>query len=147
MSRGPRRSRAASPAPQKRSTASAEPTRARRHKGSLLRRSTWIIAPVILVILTTGALAFLAPTRTLLDQRKTAATAEQRLAELERANDDAQAQVDALQTDTEIERLAREQYGYAKAGEEVYHLLPEAKDPVRVPDTWPFEGLGSSLAR
>jgi cell division protein FtsB len=83
----------------------------------------------------------------LLDQRKTAATAEQRLAELDQANNEAQAQVDALQTDAEIERLARENYGYAKAGEEVYHLLPEAKDPVRVPDTWPFEGLGSSLAR
>jgi hypothetical protein len=52
-----------------------------------------------------------------------------------------------LQTDAEIERLAREQYGYAKAGEEVYHLLPEARDPVRVPDSWPFEGLGSSLVR
>ena len=100
-----------------------------------------------MVILTCGVLAFLAPTRTLLDQRKTAATAEQRLAELDQANADAQAQVDALQTDAEIERLAREQYGYAKAGEEVYHLLPEARDPVRVPDTWPFEGLGSSLAR
>ena len=78
---------------------------------------------------------------------KQLATAEQRLAELDQANSDAQAQVEALQTDAEIERLAREQYGYAKAGEEVYHLLPEARDPVRVPDTWPFEGLGSSLAR
>jgi len=148
MARVPRPSRAASAAPRKRSSASVatEPKHARR-KRSLLRRSTWFITPVILVILTFGALAFLAPTRTLLDQRKTAATAEQRLAELDQANNEAQAQVDALQTDAEIERLARENYGYAKAGEEVYHLLPEAKDPVRVPDTWPFEGLGSSLAR
>lgn len=148
MAHAPRRPRAASAAPRKRSSAPAtsEPKHAR-PKQSLLRRSTWFIAPVILVILTFGALAFLAPTRTLLDQRKTAATAEQRLAELDQANNEAQAQVDALQTDAEIERLAREQYGYAKAGEEVYHLLPEAKDPVRVPDTWPFEGLGSSLAR
>ena len=149
MARSPRRSRAVPPAPRTRSDASANasgPKHARSQR-SLLRRSTWIITPAILVILTCGVLAFLAPTRTLLDQRKTAATAEQRLAELDQANADAQAQVDALQTDAEIERLAREQYGYAKAGEEVYHLLPEARDPVRVPDTWPFEGLGSSLAR
>jgi len=148
VTRASRRSRAQAPAPRRRSDASSEsgPKHARA-KRSLLRRSTWVITPVVLVILTFGALAFLAPTRTLLDQRKTAASAEQRLAELDQANDDAQAQVDALQTDAEIERLAREQYGYAKAGEEVYHLLPEAKDPVRVPDTWPFEGLGSSLAR
>ena len=69
------------------------------------------------------------------------------MASLDQANAEAQAQADALQTDAEIERLAREQYGYAKAGEEVYHLLPEARDPVRVPDSWPFEGLGSSLVR
>jgi len=43
--------------------------------------------------------------------------------------------------------IRRMLYGYAKAGEEVYHLLPEAQDPVRVPDAWPFEGLGSSLTR
>lgn len=148
MARVPRRTRAVSAAPRTGSSAPA-PSGPKhvRPKRSLLRRSTWFIAPVILVVLTFGALAFLAPTRTLLDQRKTAATAEQRLAELDQANNEAQAQVDALQTDAEIERLAREQYGYAKAGEEVYHLLPEAKDPVRVPDTWPFEGLGSSLAR
>ena len=144
-----RRPRAKSSAPRKRSDAPEKASGPKHAKGkrSLLARSTWIITPVILVILTFGVFAFLAPTRTLLDQRKTAATAEQRLAELDQANADAQAQVDALQTDAEIERLAREQYGYAKAGEEVYHLLPEARDPVRVPDTWPFEGLGSTLAR
>lgn len=149
MERPTRRSRAGSTAPRKRSDAPAKTSGPKHAKPqrSLLRRSTLIITPVILVILTFGALAFLAPTRTFLDQRKAAATAEQRLAELDQANSDAQAQVEALQTDAEIERLAREQYGYAKAGEEVYHLLPEARDPVRVPDTWPFEGLGSSLAR
>jgi cell division protein FtsB len=112
-----------------------------------MARSTLIVTPVILVILTVAAVAFLAPTRTLLDQRLTAAASEQRLAVLDQANTEAQAEADALKTDAEIERIAREQYGYAKAGEEVYHLLPEARDPVRVPDAWPFEGLGSSLVR
>ena len=46
-----------------------------------------------------------------------------------------------------LEKLAREDYGYAKAGEEVYRVLPPARDPVRVPDAWPFNGLGTSLAR
>jgi len=149
MARISRRSRAESSAPRARSDASAKSSGPKHAKPqrSWMARSTLIVTPVILVILTIAAVAFLAPTRTLLDQRRTAATAEQRLAELEQANADAQAQADALKTDAEIERIAREQYGYAKAGEEVYHLLPEAKDPVRVPDTWPFEGLGSSLAR
>lgn len=149
MALRPRRSRAESSAPRKRSDAPARSSGPKHAKPqrSWLARSTWIVTPVILVILTVAVVAFLAPTRTLLDQRRTASTAEQRLAEIDQANADAQAQADALKTDAEIERLAREQYGYAKAGEEVYHLLPEAEDPVRVPDSWPFEGLGSSLAR
>lgn len=147
MARRPRRSRGENSAAHTRATPRATGPKHVRERPSLLRRSTFIVTPVILVILTGTVVAFLAPTRTLLDQRRTAAAAEQRLADLDQANAEAQAQADALQTDAEIERLAREQYGYAKAGEEVYHLLPEARDPVRVPDTWPFEGLGSSLAR
>ena len=149
MARLPRRSRAVSSAPRKRSDAPAKSSGPKHAKPqrSLLARSTWVVTPVILVILTVAVVAFLAPTRTLLDQRRTAATVEQRLAEIDQANADAQAQADALKTDAEIERIAREQYGYAKAGEEVYHLLPEAQDPVRVPDAWPFVGLGSSLTR
>lgn len=105
-----------------------------------------MLTPVILVVLTVGALVLGAfPTRTWLEQRRTASTAEHRLSDLQAANDEAQAQADALRTDAEIERIAREQYGYAKAGEEVYHLLPQARDPVRVPDAWPFTGLGSTL--
>lgn len=104
--------------------------------------------PAVLVVLTVAALLLYAfPTRTYLDQRRVASISEQRLAELEAANADAQAEVDALQSDAEIERIAREQYGYAKAGEEVYHVLPPARDPVRVPDAWPFNGLGTTLER
>ncbi len=149
MDRLPRRSRAESSAPRKRSDAPAKSSGPKHAKvqRSWMARSTWIVTPVILVILTVAAVAFLAPTRTLFDQRRAAATSEQRLAELDQANAEAQAEADALKTDAEIERIAREQYGYAKAGEEVYHLLPEARDPVRVPDAWPFEGLGSSLVR
>ena len=41
----------------------------------------------------------------------------------------------------ELERLAREEYGYAKVGEEVYHVLPPPRDPLKVPDAWPFTRL------
>ena len=101
-----------------------------------------------------GALAIAAlfsmsllPARTWLDLRRTSSVADQRLNELEAANAEAEAQAAALQSDTEVERMAREMYGYARAGEEVYHLLPEARDPVRVPDAWPFTGLGATIQR
>ena len=98
MARLPRRSRAVSSAPRKRSDAPAKSSGPKHAKPqrSLLARSTWVVTPVILVILTVAVVAFLAPTRTLLDQRRTAATVEQRLAEIDQANADAQAQADAL---------------------------------------------------
>ena len=117
----------------------------RRSGGRTLAR---LVGPFVLVIITIGVLVFgQGPTRTWLAQRSTAATAESRLAELDAANDAARAEADALRTDSEIERLAREQYGYAKAGEEVYQVLPQAQDPVRVPDAWPFNGLGKTIER
>ena len=99
-------------------------------------------------MLTIGVLMLGAfPTRTLLDQRNAAATAESRLQELEAANAAAQQEADALRTDAVIEQLARQEYGLAKPGEELYHVLPPAQDPVRVPEAWPFNGLGSTLER
>jgi|GEM_PF-324258 len=105
------------------------------------------VAPVVLTALTVGALVVGLPSRTFFNQRQTSAIAEQKLSELEAANAAAEAQVAALQSDSEIERLAREHYGYAKAGEEVYHVLPSAQDPVRVPEAWPFTGLGARISR
>jgi cell division protein FtsB len=101
-----------------------------------------------LVVISVAALSLFGfPLRTWFDQQRIASAAEQELSTLRAANADAAAQVEALQSDAEIERLAREDFGYAKAGEEVYRVLPPARDPVRVPDAWPFNGLGSSLAR
>ncbi len=101
-----------------------------------------MVVPVVLVGLTVGVMVLgVFPTRIWLDQRAAISAAETRLADLDAANTDRQARVDALQTDAEIERLAREEYGFAKLGEEVYHVLPPARDPVRVPQAWPFTRL------
>lgn len=131
---------------------SAAPARATRAPEPVARSPFGIAAKIaggmVLVVVTLAALSLVGfPTRTFLDQRRVAAVAERQLAELEAGNADAEAQVEALQSDAEIEKLAREDYGYAKAGEEVYRVLPPARDPVRVPDAWPFNGLGTSLAR
>jgi cell division protein FtsB len=100
------------------------------------------VLPVVLVGITVGVLVVgVFPTRTWLDQRTAISAAESHLAELEAQNAERQQRVDALQTDAEIERLARSEYGYAKVGEEVYHVLPPAKDPVRVPGAWPYTRL------
>jgi len=102
-----------------------------------------ILIPLTLVVLVVTAL----PTRQLLDNRRSIAAAESQLSEIRAANDQASATVESLRSGAELERLAREQYGYAMPGEEVYHVLPAPRDPVRVPDTWPFNALGAALGR
>lgn len=78
------------------------------------------------------------PTRTWLDQRAALSSAEAELAELETANAARRARVEALSTDAEVERIAREEYGLAEVGEEVYHVLPPPEDPIEIPEAWPF---------
>lgn len=108
----------------------------------VVRLARRLVLPVVLVGLTVGVMVLgVFPTRTWLDQRRAVSAAETKVAELESANAAKQQQVDALQTDAEVERLARQEYGYAKVGEEVYHVLPPPQDPVKVPDAWPFTRL------
>ena len=111
--------------------------------GRLVRR---LAVPLLVGVLTCGVL-FLGvfPTRTYLNQREATAQAETRLAELEASNAEAQQRAQILQTDAEIERIAREQYGLAKPGEEVYQVLPPPEDPVPAPDVWPFNRLDQQL--
>jgi len=111
------------------------------------RTARRLVAPAVLAVLTIGVLMLGAfPTRTLLDQRRTAASAEAQLQQLDAANAAAQQQADALGTDEKVEELARE-YGLAMPGDGLFHVPPAAQDPVRVPDAWPFNGLGTTLER
>jgi cell division protein FtsB len=102
-----------------------------------------ILIPLTIVMLVVTAL----PSRQWLDNRHSIAAAESQLAGIRAANDEASATAESLRSGAELERLAREQYGYSKPGEEVYHVLPAPRDPVRVPDTWPFNALGATLGR
>lgn len=86
-----------------------------------------------------GALAIgLFPTQTFLDQRADTAEAEQRLEVLQAQNQAFEARIERLQTDAEIERLAREQYNLAYPGEEAYAVLPAPLPPLDLPTVWPF---------
>ncbi len=85
------------------------------------------------------------PTRAILDQRAELADSEQRLRALDVRDAELAERVDALGTDAEIERIAREQYNLVYPGEEGYALLPAPPAPPPVPDTWPFRGLHRAL--
>ena len=100
-----------------------------------MRRAAWaLVASVVLV----GVL-FLAvfPTRTYLAQRRDLAATERRLSVLSDQNKELEAKVGRLNTDAEIERLAREQYDLVRPGEEAYAILPPpaASEPEAEADT------------
>ncbi len=123
------------------SVESRTPTRRRWSLGRATMVSVGMFITVAIFVL--GVM----PTRQWINNRRAIAAAESTLAELEARNQQDTAAADSLRSGAELERLAREQYGYAKPGEEVYHVLPAPRDPVRVPDAWPFTALGSSLSR
>jgi len=86
-----------------------------------------------------GVLAIgLFPTQTFLQQRAATAEIEQRLEVLRAQNEAFEQRIAALQTEEEIERLAREQYNLAFPGEEAYAVLPAPLPPLDLPPVWPY---------
>jgi cell division protein FtsB len=81
-----------------------------------------VVTLVTLVILLVGVF----PTQALLQQRRDRVAEATQLRLLTRRNDALDAETRKLQTDAEIERLAREQYNLVKPGEEAYAMLPTA---------------------
>ena len=68
--------------------------------------------------------AFVYPTSTFFQQRSEVNEAEERLERLEAETRRLEQQTKKLNTDAEIERLAREQYGLVRPGETPYAIVP-----------------------
>ena len=88
--------------------------------GSRRLRRLFVVALVVVGILFT----FGNPARTWVDQHQAIAAARERNTVLDEQSRELQARVDELRTDAEVERLAREQYGLARRGEEAFGILP-----------------------
>ena len=87
-----------------------------------LRRAAW---PVLGSLVLVGVLfAGVFPTRTYLAQRASIARADKQLSVLGQQNKDLEKREKELQSDAEIERLAREQYNLVRPGEQAYAVLP-----------------------
>lgn len=86
---------------------------------------------VTLLFLLVGAafLTQLVPYQQILESQRQVEAAKSQLAELQEENTRLQADVDALQTNAEVEKLAREKLGYVKPGERAYVVLdpPESE--------------------
>lgn len=73
------------------------------------------------------------PTRTWIDQRDQIAAEREKVRVLNEENQKLAARVQELHTDSEIERIAREQYSMVKPGEDAYAILPGPADPQPAP--------------
>jgi cell division protein FtsB len=82
------------------------------------------VASVVFVGFLFGAVF---PTRTYLAQRQEIAAAMQRLALFRQQNGRLDAEAKRLQSDEEIERIARARYNLARPGEEAYAIVPVPK--------------------
>jgi cell division protein FtsB len=91
-------------------------------------------AVLVVLILVFGVF----PTRTWLQQRAAHERATEQLDVLAAENAKLEARIEALSTDAEIERLARQWYNLVRPGEEAYAVLPPPPAPVELPSVWPF---------
>ncbi len=80
---------------------------------------------ILLVVVGVAALVFLfvLPGRTYIQQRRTMARAEHRLAVLNAENAALTRRASQLQNPSYVEQIARQQYGLVKPGEQAYGIL------------------------
>ena len=112
----------------------------------LLRKPGTAFATLLFLLLGAAFLTQVVPYRQILDSQRQVDDARSKLALLESENTVLQADVDALGTDEEIEKLAREKLGYVRPGETSFVVLapPDSgvdrtappPEPEVEPQTW-----------
>lgn len=111
-------------AEQRRHAAHAHQRRNRRGRGVVILLVSGLVVVVVLF-------AFVYPTRTFVQQRKSVTDAERRLEVLEQSTEALRRDNARLQSDAEVERRAREDFGMVRPGETPYVLVPAPP-----PTTW-----------
>lgn len=111
-------------AEQRRHAAHTNQHRNRRRRGVVVLLVFGLVVVVVLF-------AFVYPTRTFFQQRKEVTAAERRLEVLEQSTKALQRDNARLQSDAEVERRAREDFGMVRPGETPYVLVPAPP-----PTTW-----------
>lgn len=92
------------------------------------RNGPWLAVMLIAALAITLAGVF--PFRQIIAQDRQVETTREKLAALVAENEALETQADALQTDTEIERIAREEIGLVRPGEVGYTVEPSGDAPV-----------------
>lgn len=97
---------------------------------TLLRRPWTAIFTLLILLMGAAFLTQVVPYRQIVESGRQVDAARGQLDRLEAENAELQADIEALGTDAEIERLAREKLGYVRPGETAYVVL----DPPGTPE-------------
>jgi cell division protein FtsB len=98
---------------------------------TILRRPGIALVTLLFLLLGAAFLTQVVPYRQIIDSQRQVASAQERLASLEAENEALAADVAALNTEAEVEKLAREKLGYVRPGETGYIVLdPPGSDQV-----------------
>jgi cell division protein FtsB len=89
----------------------------------IFRRPGAALATLLFLVMGAAFLTQVVPYRQILDSQRQVNSARAQLAALEEDNEVLSADVTALQTDEEVEKLAREKLGYVRPGETAYIVL------------------------
>ena len=114
----------------------------RRRWRTVARTAAWASAIVAVAVV---LLVFVFPTRTYLSQRHQLAGTAAELQLLTRQNAQLSSQVAQLQTDAEIERLAREEYHLVRPGERAFAILPTPTPPTTAAPVRPAAAPSRSI--
>ena len=106
---------------------------------SVARAAAWVTA-VVGVIVVMGVFVF--PTRTWLQQRHQLAQTVQEVRILDQQNAALAAEASKLQTDAEVEQLARERYQLVRPGDQVFAIGPSPTPATTVPPATPHPSGG-----
>ena len=99
---------------------------------TVFRRPGAALATLLFLVMGAAFLTQVVPYRQILDSQRQVNSARAQLAALEEDNEVLAADVAALQTDEEVEKLAREKLGYVRPGETAYVVLDPPEEETRL---------------
>ena len=98
---------------------------------TVFRRPGAALATLLFLVMGAAFLTQVVPYRQILDSQRQVNSARAQLAALEEDNEVLAADIVALQTDEEVEKLAREKLGYVRPGETAYIVLDPPGEETR----------------
>ena len=101
-----------------------------------MRRRLVVIVPIVLLVVLAAAVTNIFPFRSMLAAERAIDDERALLSATIEQNEALEAERDALLTDAEVERVAREKYGYVKPGEQPYVVVTprDGETPVEQPE-------------